>query len=139
MSTLTCNRGCKHDERWCSSSIEHDGCAKCERDGEPMCDVGRFVFDNFADCQRRFSRHSCGHLTGFTRRAHAALVHLGDAANVADESNRPGVISAIAAILTCRSIREEPSFARSMIDDDRVNNEAHEMIDRITTATGRTK
>lgn len=118
MTSLTCNRGCKHEERWCLSSIEHEGCDKCERDEEPTCDVGRFMFDNFADCQRRFSLHSCGHLTGFTRRTHAALVHLGDAANVADDTNRPGVLAAIAALLTCRSIREEEHFARKMIDSD---------------------
>lgn len=134
MTMLTCNRGCKHEGRFCDTSNEHDGCSNCERDGEPTCNVGRFVFDNFADCQRRFSLHSCGHLTGFTRRVHAALVHLGDAAQVADHTNRPGVISAISSLMTCRSVREEMQFARSMVDDDRISDEAIDQIDLIMEA-----
>ena len=120
MIALICNRGCRHEERWCPTSIEHDRCERCDRDGEPTCDVARFVVENFADCQRRFSRHNCGHLTGFSRRAFAALVHLADAAQVADPTNRTGIMTAITAVLTCRSVREHPSFARDMIDDDSI-------------------
>lgn len=123
-TTLVCNRGCKHTERWCATAIEHERCSACmNSDGEFRCDVARFIEDNAADCSRRFMRHSCGHLTGFTRRAFAALVHLADAAQVADPSNRPGMMTAIAAVLTCRSVRENPSFARAMIDDDSITRE----------------
>lgn len=124
MIALTCNYGCTHEGRACNVENEHDTCAKCITDGWHRCNVARFLEENAADCSRRFMRHDCGHLTGFTRRAHAALVHLGDVANVADDTNRPGVIAAIAALLTCRSIRTQREFASRMIDDDRVEHEA---------------
>jgi hypothetical protein len=123
MNTLTCSNGCKHEGRWC----DDEDCTACVRDGAERCNVAKFARDNFADCQGRFALHDVGHMTGFTRRAFAALVHLGDASTVADPSNRPGVIAAIAAILTCRSMRELPDIARDMIGDDRALADARSM------------
>lgn len=124
-TTLVCDRGCKHTERWCATAIEHERCSACmDSDGEPTCNVARFVEDNAADCSRRFMRHSCGHLTGFTRRAFAALVHLADAAQVADNTNRPAVMNAISSLVMARSVREDFAFTKAMIDDDKIADEA---------------
>jgi len=55
-------------------------------------------------CERTLDDYEAGHLTGFTRRAAAALIHLADAWNQADGSNTPGVVLAIWHLQNCRSL-----------------------------------
>lgn len=100
---MICQHGHDHSFAWC----ETDGCTKCHTT-ERSCDVSTFLRYNAADCQRTISDVNSGHLTGFTARAVAALVHLREAWIGADPSNRPGVELAIAALFATRSLAEKP-------------------------------
>lgn len=103
---LTCRHGCKHEFAGC----ETEGCTRCDTE-RSSCDVAAFVDNLRAECQHTFARYAdVGFLTGFTRRAAAALVHLREAWCVADEHNKPGVEAAITSLMHTRSMRSDMRF-----------------------------
>lgn len=69
------------------------------------------------DCTRTLEAVPTAHLTGFSTRAAAALVHLREAWIAADHENRRHVVAAIAALLESRSFREPSSYADILLYD----------------------
>lgn len=71
------------------------------------------------DCHETFVRllDQCGFLTGFTRRATAALIHLREAWIAADQTNRPGIETAIRSVMATRSILDRRDEYRDFLVD----------------------
>jgi len=91
-----------------------------------------------ADCTKTLRDvGGAGFLTGFSRRALAALIHLRDAWCVADATNAPGIEVAMRAILNTRSMSERLDELKPFVVHTLDEGQAALLWRRITVGTPR--
>ena len=80
-----------------------------------------------ADCTKTLEREGGGFLTGFTRRAAAALVHLREAWVIADYRNKSDVEDAIRALFSTHCLASRPETYRPILCDTLGDEQAAEL------------